>query len=866
MPGSDRLSSPVTSRAPAVIVMAAGCAISIVAGQRLRRRALVKLSSDMAVAAESCAEAVREKMLTSMEVLQSIVSLYQTRSEITRDEFRRFVSGPLARQPELQALSFDPRVSGHERQSWETRAREEGFQDFAFRPSNRASFRTQKGKEYFPVFYLESLEKNQSALGLDVNSERVRRIALEKARDTGSATASAPLRLAQETASELGFLVFQPIYHGWPRTIGERQKQLRGFAVAVFRICDLVEIPMRGLREKGLNAIIREEEKNRTLYQLGNERCDSIPPWSTHLNVAGRRWILEITPSPAFRLSRSRGGSTWAFVAGLGITALGTAYLWREGRLASEIAYRIKDATAHLYAEIAVRKRAEVQLERAKENLDLRVKDRTTALASANAALLDEIGFRKKAECTAENANRAKSEFLANMSHEIRTPMNAILGYTQILLRDRLLSSFQRDSLATLAQSGDHLLRLINGILDLSKIDAGRMEMTVTQFDLAGLIREMASLFQQTCFEKGISLRVEGFSDRSGLFVEGDDGKLRQILINLLANATKFTRTGSVLLRVGEVQPGRWRFEVEDTGIGIAPNLQKSIFEPFRQGTRSGDGTGLGLAIAQRQVRVIGGTLDLLSILEKGSKFFFTVPLPRVSLIQHLARDRFAHVERLAPHCRVRALVVDDIKENRDLLSLMLRMIGCEVWTLETGEEALNLVRQTPFDILFLDMRLSGMNGLETARRLLQEQGERLKIVAMSASAFRHEQEAYLKAGCLEFVSKPFLPERIYRSLNTLLESDFIFREEKPHDPANSEPPDLKELAIPEELVTRLTTAANTHSATTIRTCLNEIEQLGPKGVRLARYLLPFLSEYDMKTIQKLVLELPVQYDLTVLS
>jgi CheY-like chemotaxis protein len=444
--------------------------------------------------------------------------------------------------------------------------------------------------------------------------------------------------------------------------------------------------------------------------------------------------------------------------------------------------------------------------------------------------------------------------------------MNAILGYAQILLRDRFLSSFQRDSLATIAKSGDHLLRLINGILDLSKIDAGRMDVTVTQFDLASLIREMASLFQQTCFEKGLSLRVSGCAERAGVFVEGDDGKLRQVLINLLANAAKFTRTGSVLLRIEEVQPGGWLFEVEDTGIGIGSDLQKSIFEPFSQGTRSRDGTGLGLAIAHRQVRVMGGTLEFNSILDKGSKFFFTVPLPRVSPFQNLTRDKFAYVERLAPGCSVRALVVDDIKENRDVLSLMLRMVGCDIWTSETGEEALNLVRQAQIDILFLDMRLAGMSGLETARHLQREQGARIKIVAMSASALGHEQQGYLKAGCVEFIPKPFLPEQIYRSLHILLGSEFIFREEKRNNSAIPEPIDLKELAIPKELLTRLAAAADTHSATTIRSCLKEIEQLGPKGIRLARYLLQFLVDYDMKTIQKLVSELPIQHDLTTSS
>ena len=205
-----------------------------------------------------------------------------------------------------------------------------------------------------------------------------------------------------------------------------------------------------------------------------------------------------------------------------------------------------------LRAEIVDRERAEEELERAKIELDLRVRDRTAKLASVNSALVAEVVIRKQAEAAAEKANRAKSEFLANMSHEIRTPMNAILGYAQILQRDRTLTGFQRNALGTISNSCDHLLQLINGVLDLSKIDAGQMELDATDFDLGVLAHEVTELFRQACQEKGLVLFMNGIDRKDGTMVHGDAVKLRQVLINLLGNATRFTQTGLIRLEVAE--------------------------------------------------------------------------------------------------------------------------------------------------------------------------------------------------------------------------------------------------------------------------------------------------------------------------
>ena len=861
---SSRLSSSrLVSGLPVAIATISGCALSFVAERLLDRQNRRRLLEELADVAEPRAKALREQILKSMEVLHSIASFHATRAEISREEFRSFVRAALTRQPELQALSWDPRVSQKERSAWEARARADGFPNFRFteKEAQNMILPASSRSEYYPVFFLETLEKNELALGFDVCSEEVRRRALENARDTGRATATPPLRLAQEQASQLGFLVFQPVYRGECRTLEQRRESLVGFAVAVFRICDLVEPSLCELSDRGLSVTIEDEADGRIIYESPGGRPAEVPAWSSQLTVADRSWVLEIKASVEFCRSRAHARPWWAAAAGLTLTSLAAAYLWREGRRTAEIADKVHEATIDLSAEIVERRRAESELERSKQGLDVRVRERTAELATANSSLLEEIVIRKQAEATAAAASKAKSEFLANMSHEIRTPMNSILGYSQILERDAGLSPFQRDALATISSSCDHLLHLINNILDLSKIDAGRMELAISDFDVAALAYEVAAFFQNACEEKFIGLRTIGLAEHSGVFVRGDEGKLRQILINLLGNAVKFTASGCVTLRIAKDGKRRWRFDVEDTGPGIPPALQPRIFEPFQQGpeAKGRGGTGLGLAIAQRQVKIMGGSLQVRSILGQGSVFSLAIDLPPASARRVVPRDEFAAVERLAAGTKVHALVVDDIAENRDVLSLMLTLIGCDVNAAKSGEEALDLIQVAPPDVVFLDMRLPGMSGLDTAVRVVQDWGTRIKLVAMSASALEHERERYLKAGCDDFIAKPFRAERIYRCLRNLLDVSYVLKEKSNN---RSEPElsiDLGQLALCEDLALRLTTAAELHSATVVKSCLQEVEQLGPPGVRLAQHLRQFLASYDMKTIQRIVAQIPVQ-------
>ena len=415
-------------------------------------------------------------------------------------------------------------------------------------------------------------------------------------------------------------------------------------------------------------------------------------------------------------------------------------------------------------------------------------------------AAMSELESAKK---MAEEASRLKSDFLANMSHELRTPLNSILGFSQIIARTQPMTEQNKSNLQIINRSGGHLLALINDILDMAKIESGRISLNPSQFDLFKVIDDVRNICKTESDAKGLVLSVEK-RDCVPQFVETDKTRLRQVLVNLLNNAVKFTEQGGVTMRVTcldvpndnkttQKDPGTAHvtFQIEDTGVGIANNKLDQIFDPFIQdtaGIKSTEGAGLGLPISRKIARMMDGDITVDSQLGKGSLFTLTVLLKicgDVTAHQKRSKQKTVRLkaDSLGGGQKLRILIVDDHKSNRMVLSQMLTYLDFNISEAENGEEAVQIWKEDyekghPPDLILMDNRMPVMDGLqatEIIKSLAAEKGIHTVIVAVSAMAFEKDSEGFLSSGCDDFVSKPFREEEIVEILEKHLGVRFVY-------------------------------------------------------------------------------------------
>ncbi|MFQ3679943.1 MAG: response regulator [Pseudanabaenaceae cyanobacterium] len=437
--------------------------------------------------------------------------------------------------------------------------------------------------------------------------------------------------------------------------------------------------------------------------------------------------------------------------------------------------------------DITTRKLAEEGLRQSEAHSRDLLRDLEAIVERRTAAL-------KEAMEAAAAANRAKSEFLASMSHELRTPLNAILGFSQLMQQDATFPGTHGESLEAIARAGEHLLGTIDDVLELSRIESGRLGLRETSFDLRALLDDLHRMMALRARSKNLELRFE-IDDRLPRYLIADAGKLRQILINLLGNAVKFTERGGITLQAtGQSLEGggdrnyRLQFSVEDTGAGIAPEEMASLFEPFVQtasGRQSQEGSGLGLTVSRKYARLMGGDLTATSQVGRGTRFLLTLAVRATKAAEATQGPRPIGLAPGQPAYRI--LTIDDRPEMRTIVRRLLETVGFEIRDVAEAEEALQTWQTWHPHLIWMDLQMPGCDGFQLTREIRrreQQQGRSPTIiVALSARVFAEDRAAALAAGCDDFVSKPFLRDTLLEKMAQHLGAAYVYAEAAPAAP-----------------------------------------------------------------------------------
>ncbi|PXA04982.1 hypothetical protein DDZ13_03175 [Coraliomargarita sinensis] len=695
-------------------------------------------------------EAVDKRLSTYTDALISAAGLYANSDKLERHEWRSFVQQQRLgeRYPGINGIGYIIPVRSDQVDAFVESVRSEGVADFQVKnvPNVEAPPADELGFSHYIISYIEPLESNKQALGLNVASEINRQRAGATARDTGNASMTDRIILVQDGEERPGFLIYYPMYQpGLPlQTVAQRQAAFIGWSYAPF-ITELFFDGMLKARSEQIDFVIFDDteiSEGALVYATQQDAASTISgsfEKVSQMSLAGQ----------IFTFGWNRGGS------------------FNESSAAPAITTAASLVLGTCFLVILV-----VNLQNTTRNANRIVEQRTAELQEANNHLRLEVYERKKAEAKAEDANHAKSNFLATMSHEIRTPMNSVLGFTE-LLQTSDLSAEQRVWTNLIQSSGNSLLSIINDILDFSKIEAGMLELEQIPFSLEENIKSVTDSFSPIVAQKKVDLRVE-HQNQLPKHVIGDPVRLRQVITNLLSNALKFTEQGSIAIRTAFAESdngGAVNIRVIDTGIGIPEDKIEGLFEQFTQAdsstTRRFGGTGLGLAICKRIVEAMNGTIQVASEFGKGTTFTLSIPFSTLSPAKNKPDTKppsLDGIEKIATHS-IPVLLVDDNQVNKKLGETILNRLGCSVSLASNGMEAIEMLKSQHFDIVFLDCQMPILDGYETTRKIRQLEAETCEsafhsekpiyIVALTANATNEDRDKCFECGMDDYLSKP---------------------------------------------------------------------------------------------------------------